>query len=278
MKTPQSPTKGRHNSLESVAETLTGRLDLVTRQLEDLKAVVQANGKPESTREQSASFFAIEETAGHPRPSPFSPGVSSLITSPPVLAPPITEPSRDFSHIPPHRTTADTVLMWPIFAQRFDSNYLIQPLLTDPEVADPHPHSSTSPERDNYALHNSVAPLDDERIPILVDSFLQNVHTKNPVLDVDTLILKSRQASIHGLGWDAWSCCILLACALGSVAKPFPADATTPKVANLKELQMGEHCFVLACRRIGLLKQTVLSAQCHFFAGGKRLASLNGHG
>ena len=203
------------------------------------------------------------------RPSPISPVVSSHITSPPINQPPVYEPSRDFLHIPPHRTTADTVLTWPIFQGRFEPNYLVQPLLSDPEVADPHPYAETGPERDNYSLKNTVGPLDDEKIPALVDSFLLNVHTKNPVLDVDTLIQRSRQASIHGLGWDAWSCCILLACALGSIAKPFRDNPSSPHVASLQELQMGEQCFVLACRRIGLLKQTMLAAQCHFFAGGE---------
>lgn len=209
------------------------------------------------------------------RPSPISPVVSSHITSPPVHQPVVTEPSRDFLHIPPHRTTADTVLTWPIFQNRYEPNYLVQPLLSDPEVADPQPYCDTSPERDNYSLHNAVGPLDDEKIPALVDSFLQNVHTKNPVLDVENLIQKSRQASIHGLGWDAWSCCILLACALGSVAKPFRDNSGSPHVASLKELQTGEQCFVLACRRIGLLKQTMLAAQCHFFAGGKSRLDAN---
>lgn len=159
--------------------------------------------------------------------------------------------------------------MWPVFNQRYEPNYLVRPLLSDPETSDPHPYSNMTSEKDNYALMNSVGPLDDEKIPVLVDSFLLNVHTKNPILDVEALMQKSRQASIHGLGWDAWSCCILLACALGSVAKPFKDDASSPRLASLKELQMGEHCFVLACRRIGLLKQTTLAAQCHFFAGGK---------
>ena len=122
-------------------------------------------------------------------------------------------------------------------------------------------------EKDNYALASSIGPPDDERIPALVDSFLQNVHTKNPVLDVDTLIVKSREASISGLGYDAHSCIILLACALGCIAKPFNDVLATARVATPRELQMGEQCFVLACRRLGLLKQTVLAAQCHFFAG-----------
>jgi hypothetical protein len=161
------------------------------------------------------------------------------------------------------------VLTWPVFGGRFEPNHLIQPLLCNPDVSDSRTHSSSVSEKDNYALATSIGPLEDERIPALVDSFLLNVHTKNPVLDVETLIVKSREASTRGLGYDAHSCITLLACALGSIAKPFQTDAAIPKVATPKELQIGEQCFVLACRRLGLLKQTVLAAQCHFFAGGK---------
>jgi hypothetical protein len=237
--------------LESVAETLTGRLDHVTRQLDDLKAAVQAN---------NSHLPSLVHASSHD---------STQLRSPPIPGGPVAEPSRDFSHIPPHRTTADTVLTWPIFGARFEHNHLIQPLLCHPEVSDPRTHSTSVSEKDNYALSSSIGPLDDERIPALVDSFLLNVHTKNPVLDVETLILKSREASMSGLGYDAQSCIILLACALGCIAKPFQDDADSPRVATPKELQMGEQCFVLACRRLGLLKQTVLAAQCHFFAGGE---------
>lgn len=204
-----------------------------------------------------------------------SPVVSSQIRSPPIPNQ-TAEPSRDFTHIPPQQTTADTILTWPIFDGKYDSDYLIQPLLSDPDASDPRATSNGVGERDSFTLVNSIGPPDDERIPSLIDSFLQNVHTKNPVLDVDTLILKGREASTGGLGWDANSCCILLACALGSIAKPFQDDPSDPKVATPKELQMGEQCFVLACRRLGLLKQTVLAAQCHFFAGGEYLNGLYG--
>lgn len=263
------------SSLESIAETLTGRLDHVNKQLEDLKAAVRANGEASfSFNQPTVVDWGVLGSFGPSQHHASSVG-SSQIRSPPVNGPIVAEPSRDFSHIPPHRTTADTVLTWPIFGGRFESNYLIQPLLCDPEVADPRSHSTAVSEKDNFALVNSIGPPDDERIPALVDSFLQNVHTKNPVLDVETLLHKSREASISGLGWDAHSCCVLLACALGCIAKPFQDDQNNPKVATPKELQMGEQCFVLACRRLGLLKQTVLAAQCHFFAGGKQLTIMS---
>jgi hypothetical protein len=197
----------------------------------------------------------------------------ALATSP-ASAKPIQEPSRDFSHIPPHRTTADNVLTWPVFGGKYHSNYLIQPLLSDKEFADPQLHSSQTDERDNFVLLNSLPPLEEERIPALVDGFLQNVHTKNPVLDVETLVLKSREAATQGLKWDAWSCILLLACALGSIAKPFGAwearpdgETWTQNPCSTEDLRRGENCFILACRRLGLLKQTMLASQCSFYSG-----------
>lgn len=196
------------------------------------------------------------------------------LASPPTSVQPIQEPSRDFSHIPPHRTSADNVLTWPVFGGKYHSNYLIQPLLSDKEFADPQLHAGQTQERDNFVLLNSLSPLEEERIPALVDGFLQNVHTKNPVLDVETLVLKSREAATQGLKWDAWSCILLLACALGSVAKSFGGWETlnddeiwAQNPCTQEDLRRGENCFILACRRLGLLKQTVLAAQCHFLAG-----------
>ena len=192
------------------------------------------------------------------------------------------EPSRDFSQIPPHRTTADTILTWSIFQGTFRENYLIEPLLYDPEVSDPQIHQCGSDDRDTFTMINSLAPLEDQKIPSLVDNFLQNVHTKNPILDVETLVVKSREAATQGLSWDAWSCLLLLTCALGHIAKPFVTFEGSPineiyarNPTSQRELQQGENCFVLACRRLGLLKHTMLAAQCHFFAGGKRLPTLH---
>ena len=126
-----------------------------------------------------------------------------------------------------------------------------------------------------------LLPPNEERIPLLVDKFLVNVHTKNPVLDVQRLVRQSRLVAVKGLTWDGWSCLVLMASALGTIAKPFAASATavgSPEreypsfasggPASSEELQQGESYFVLACRRLGCLKYSILTAQCYFFAGG----------
>lgn len=127
-------------------------------------------------------------------------------------------------------------------------------------------------------LSNHIAPLDEQRIPNLIDRFLENVHTKNPVLDVETLVKKSRSYATRGLGWDGYSCLLLVACALGLVAKPFGSeqealdvrisiDSAREIAAPSREREQADNCFVQAVRRLGSLRPSVLAAQCHFFAG-----------
>ena len=257
-------TDPEKQTLEKVAETLTSRLDTVSKQLQELRSAVEAKNAVHAPRLFSDTSISA--------PSILSPNIA--LATPPTSSKPLHEPSRDFSHIPPHRTTADTVLTWPIFEGKFPDNYLIQPLLCDKDVADPVIHLGSNLERDTYSMLTSLPPLEEERIPGLVDTFLQNVHTKNPILDVEMLVLKSRDYATQGLAWDAWSCMILLACALGSVAKPFGSwedrqgqEIWSSASSTHKELQQGENCFISACRRLGTMKQTLLAAQCHFFAG-----------
>ena len=144
-----------------------------------------------------------------------------------------------------------------------------------------------APENVSLTVPGGLMPLDEEQIPFLVDKFLENVHTKNPVLDVEQLVKQSRVIASNGLGWDAWSCLVLLASALGTIAKPFEASFmmsptieggsnsrwTPDAPATPKELQQAESCFALACRRLGSLKHSILGAQCYFFAGGKHTSA-----
>lgn len=194
------------------------------------------------------------------------------------------EPSRDFLQIPPHRTSADSVLCWEIFDKRYGPNALIEPLFRS--EAD-EPLNPSGPAPDVFMPSGSFKPAQEERIPALIDRFLQNVHTKNPVFNVERLVKEGRKAAQQGIGWDAWSCLVLLACALGSVAKPFAlasslspllrtenSDLRTSQSVFFRELEDAESYFVLASRRLGTLKHTILGAQGHFLAGGTLLVPL----
>ena len=135
-------------------------------------------------------------------------------------------------------------------------------------------------KEDTFTPFGSFKPPQEERIPILIDNFLQNVHTKNPVLDVEALVRQGLVAAEQGLGWDAWSCLVLIACALGHISKPFSVAEGEADIRGLeraesiqifgKDLEGADSYFLLASRRLGTLKPTMLGAQCYFFAGGKK--------
>lgn len=182
--------------------------------------------------------------------------------------------------------SADNILEWPIFHGKYPRDSLIREIFQSKEdVATAARGGSKVALVDEVVRFTGLHPPDDERIPQLIDCFLQNIHTKNPILDVEALVRHGRKCAEHGVGWDGLSCLVLLASALGSVAKPFDMSITQQTVlprANLdltsssassvqaydKELQQAESYFALACRRLGSLKHTMLGAQCHFFAGG----------
>ncbi|QMW45584.1 hypothetical protein G4B11_009039 [Aspergillus flavus] len=183
-----------------------------------------------------------------------------------------TEPYKDYLQIPSSRGSADTVLTWPIFRGRFRENALITTLFQSS-------HGAESSAVETWVVPDGFQPTDEERIPALVDRFIQNVHTKNPILDLEALIRWGRHAAEFGLRWDAQSCLVLLACALGCVSQAFTLSMKAPgqdertthaseeKSSFASGLKEGETFFVMACRRIGLLRYSVLGAQCHFFAG-----------
>ncbi|KAG7152258.1 hypothetical protein HYQ46_011912 [Verticillium longisporum] len=67
--------------------------------------------------------------------------------------------------------------------------------------------------------------------------FLDLVHTKNPVLEADTLWSYARRVAEDGLKWDSRSCMVLLACALGSVARSFPEGTSMPSPGATSSLK-----------------------------------------
>lgn len=278
--------------LDPATRFLVKRLDQIAQSIENIHAATTNSGSLGPSQNFGKSCPDARLTSlgifGAIRRQPHLRGN----LSPPVSQGPLTlQPSRDYLQIPAHRTTADAVLTWPIFGGRFEHNFLVEPLF-DPNGGVQVRQSGPVTSEDVIAKDLMVVPgglfsVPDERIPALIDNFLQNVHTKNPILDVEFLVRQGRKAAGSGLGWDAPSCLVLLACALGSIARPFdqclstvetggmPASASSLEnevfcsaAACAKDLQQAESCYVLACRRLGLLKFTILGAQCHFFAGG----------
>lgn len=195
----------------------------------------------------------------------------------------VSETSKDYLTIPAQTTSADSVLLWDVFEGKYDKNLLIETMFEENKVDTvslPKP-----PIEDEFEDESIFESLKDEDVPGLVTEFLQNVHTKNPVLDVESLAEYSYSFKKHNFGWDGWSCLVLIACALGCIAKPFDKALAMQPVNNYgdqlsngepqtsydmfgKDIERSKLFFKLACRRIGGLGSTVVGAQCYFFAGG----------
>jgi hypothetical protein len=186
----------------------------------------------------------------------------------------VIEHSRGYPQIPACRATADTVLTWRIWRDKYGADERISTVFhsTGPNRRDTQGddgnqrHQSSGITDASNNTRGGLTSLTDERIPSLIDNFLQNVYTKSPVLDVENLVRHGRKAAEHGVGWDGMLCLILIACALGCIARPFdecllvrnhemhsPAlhrvtSTSENSFASLfaKDLQAGESCFVLA--------------------------------
>ena len=193
----------------------------------------------------------------------------------------ITESSSEFLQIPAQRTTADAVLRWEVFEDRYPPSALVGIHFTREGGIG---QDSLSVD-ETFTGRNGVLAPNEEQIPGLIESFLRNVHTKNPVLDAEQLVRQARIIASDGLGWGAWSCLVLLAAALGRIAKPFDGAVAMPNspgaddrsgfvwstdpANTAEELEEAESYFVLGCRRLGGLKHSLLGSQCFFVAGGE---------
>ncbi|KAH8649343.1 hypothetical protein BX600DRAFT_112758 [Xylariales sp. PMI_506] len=164
-------------------------------------------------------------------------------------------------------SSTDSILAWPFFESQLGKANLSQELfIADHEKAkrfDTNPHNS--PE-DGY-IHRAGIREDD--IPVLISRFLNLVHTKNPILETDTL--KSYAADIieNGLRWDAPSCLVLLVCALGAIAAPYDPEQHGPSSLsnNPSGRVAAEEYYQLARRRLGLLYRSTIACQCNLLCG-----------
>lgn len=196
--------------------------------------------------------------------------------------------TKDYLTIPSGQTSADAVLTWPVFHSRYPPDILVRLQYMQSEVDPPLAGTIDRIDPDTrQPLHHETL-LDPRSVPGLVDSFLRNVHTKNPVLNVRELLRSAQSAAQHGIGWDAKSCLLLTVCALGCISRPFADsmdaleqyesfdptnafDRNNENVLRRINLSQGELYFTLASHRIGMLKHTMLGSQCHFYAAGKSL-------
>ncbi|KAF4437215.1 hypothetical protein FACUT_5869 [Fusarium acutatum] len=173
-------------------------------------------------------------------------------------------------------SSVESVLEWPTLAGIVAPSHILE-ALSDTKAGRGHASSLTCGADNVPGFNTELRPIsvDEKEIPRLVCQFLQHVHPVNPILDVDEIYSHSLRISKTGITWDGDSCIVLIACALGCIAKPYDTMVTSPSGTSTassiesqgEELEMASAYFGLARQRLGLLDQSLLAAQCHFFAG-----------
>lgn len=185
------------------------------------------------------------------------------------------------------------ILDWPVFENKYDRR-LIEALIFDPALpCNILQNSCTSPQLTDDSIRNSYEDprksqgsgigICEDSVPGLVEIFLVNVHVKNPILDPEYLRSMARGVVEHGFDWKASSCLILVVCALASISSRFLHHSTSTvrgigeidnSLSNTPDYGSAESYYAAACKRIGLLRNTLLATECYFMTGVYEMYSL----
>ncbi|KAL5623748.1 hypothetical protein FOBRF1_002998 [Fusarium oxysporum] len=250
-------SEGDHSSFDPASIAILERLNQVLESVEDIPGLIKTSVET-----------AVKNTALPPGPvSRIAEGFDAFSDGRELSSDDLTAPTAILS--------IESVLSWPILAGSVAPTHILD-ALPDTKANGGHGlmnNGTGSPSVSNARLTRIT--VDEKDIPRLVRQFLQHVHPINPILDIDTINSDSLRISETSVTWDGESCIVLIACALGCIAKPYDAMVTSPSETSTgsslcdssEELETARAYFELARQRLGLLDQSLLAAQCHFFAG-----------
>ena len=148
----------------------------------------------------------------------------------------------------------DAVLKWPVF------QHLTLPVAPTPSHCSPASLcSSTHAPSISDELHPAACNQ-------WLDDFFRHDHCKNPVLDEQSTRRLVRKVCQEGVGWDSESCLVLLVCANGALARPFPSPSVSTDEFNSL---IPNALFTASLKRLGstLGSAGIVQAQCLFLAG-----------
>ncbi|KAH6867415.1 hypothetical protein B0T10DRAFT_46162 [Thelonectria olida] len=120
----------------------------------------------------------------------------------------------------------------------------------------------------------SHGALDDRsEMTQLVGQFLKYIHAKQPIVDPGLLFNQIAVVEEEGLGWDAPTCLLLIACALGGICTPYDhsllEEYSKPSIDPEQYLRSREY-FDAGRKRLGLVMghASTIGAQCFFLTAG----------
>ncbi|KAL2826553.1 hypothetical protein BJY01DRAFT_241334 [Aspergillus pseudoustus] len=116
----------------------------------------------------------------------------------------------------------------------------------------------------------------------LESKFIENIHSKNPIIDINELHNMMLHIAENGLDWSTQTCLATLACALGAIAESYPkipdpmtesvirsAPSPGQEVEGGSELELAMQFWNLAIKRLGYAasQNSVQAVQCLCLAG-----------
>ncbi|KKK24401.1 hypothetical protein ARAM_004377 [Aspergillus rambellii] len=250
----------------------------ILQQLRDIRAILDLVYREQKT--QSASSPSAHQTQTHRHPqsilgSSTSHSTPVAFSSRPAGIHHCSEYGSSIRSVAGERPPlvfagigAESLLRWPRVIEILGSQIPTQSFVLEYTVNTDEAGCASTSERSRYGIR------EDDFLP-LCRRFLNLVHVRNPILEPSDMEQYAKEASENGLKWDAKSCLVLLACALGCLASPGftegstlllnPVDDSLPK--DHVEYERAEAYFQAASKRIGYLGTGLPDIQCLYLAG-----------
>lgn len=176
----------------------------------------------------------------------------------------------------------DKILQWPIFQENL--SYLPRFTFLDFHGLETYTYlddafNRSEPRSSDIVCQNTSINISTERgdIEMLVDRFFKRVHTKNPILDRQTVKQYCHRYYEHGPSFDLETCLLLIICALGAQATEYPPHELTmndhdnffENSTRLDNLRLAKCYFGAAEKRLGtaMTSSSALAIQCLCLAG-----------
>ncbi|RAO66686.1 uncharacterized protein BHQ10_002698 [Talaromyces amestolkiae] len=189
--------------------------------------------------------------------------------------------------------SSEDILEWPILGGKHDRRQ-IEALIFDPTLISdisngvaPSPRVTDDSLRNEYEdprhSSNIGRGVREEDVMQLVEIFLRNVHTKNPIFDPKYLRNMARSVVKNGFDWEASSCLVLIACALATISSSFARqplvgaenfEEAEDSLLNTPAYYTAESYYTASRKRMGILTNTILATECYFLTGVYEMYSL----
>ncbi|WJG35741.1 uncharacterized protein FOBCDRAFT_186363 [Fusarium oxysporum Fo47] len=157
----------------------------------------------------------------------------------------------------------ESILEWPVFEGLTSLRKSQSLAIADSDSEDYNVSPGNPTEQDSEAPGAGL----DIYIDHAIRMFLQNVHSKNPILDSRLLAKAVRCCSENGFDTSKESALVTIACALGLRSSPFVPSRDMKHVPRNLADDQAEQLFRRGIQILALQPPSLLATQCRFFCG-----------